>query len=615
MAVNGQTKALIFTLFFILFRHTYAAASSDFFSSETFISALKVENSILNKAVVSTDCNLINWAAWNNFTGTSSTGTINMSDGPINITMTSNFTFDSTPQIYNHSKFNSYPSPVPNAAVPRTTWSAGTGGTTTMCFSKTVTNPVLLIASLGSSSGIRAKLNFSLPYVVIYDGGGMEYNSSTALTGTEGYAIIMFPGDFTCVTINSTTPEFYTNITWGVRPPPFTIDITEVSRDCGSVTLTASGGTAYFWNGGENPSSASNIFHESGTYIVTVTNIDGCTTSASKTITVNTSPKAVISGNTSGCGSVSLTASGGVSYLWDGGESPANAVNTFNSSGTYTVAVTDANGCTASTTVKVIVLDHVEPEITITADPAGEICEGTSVTFTAAVANEGTTSSFQWFKNDILVGSGTTYTSSHHLNNDEITCRLTSSTICNAASLAESNKIIMKVNSLPQITFPQHVVIKGPDSIQLDPIINGNAESFLWTPTLGLNDPTIKNPSADPELTTDYQLTVTSSKGCTSFASIRVIVDNNIIIIPNTFTPNGDGVNDTWNILYLSDYPESHINIYNRYGRLLFYSVGYAEPWDGTFKGKLVPTGVYYYTIDFKNKLLTPRTGYITILR
>ncbi|MCR8561322.1 hypothetical protein KXD93_26955 [Mucilaginibacter sp. BJC16-A38] len=173
-------------------------------------------------------CSDINWATWGNFAGQSATGTITDADGSlVNVTMTSNFDFGSTPGIYNYSIFSGYPSPIPDGQVPETTWSKGVGGTTTMCFSKTVTNPVLLISSLGNSAGVSSKLDFSVPYVVLYQRGDMVFNSSTSLTGTEGYAIVMFPGDFTCVTINSTTEEFYTNITWGLRPPPFPINITQ----------------------------------------------------------------------------------------------------------------------------------------------------------------------------------------------------------------------------------------------------------------------------------------------------------------------------------------------------------------------------------------------------
>jgi hypothetical protein len=82
------------------------------------------------------------WAVWSNFTGNSATGTITTNNGPIEVTMTANYNFDSTPGIFNYPAFSGFGGNAPpNATVPRTTWAAGQGGETTMCFSETVTNP------------------------------------------------------------------------------------------------------------------------------------------------------------------------------------------------------------------------------------------------------------------------------------------------------------------------------------------------------------------------------------------------------------------------------------------------------------------------------------------
>ena len=85
-------------------------------------------------------------------------------------------------------------------------------------------------------------------------------------------------------------------------------------------------------------------------------------------------------------------------------------------------------------------------------------------------------------------------------------------------------------------------------------------------------------------------------------------------VIPNTFTPNGDGINDFWDIKYLNSYPGNTVNIFDRYGRKVYTSNGYNIPWDGTYSGAPLPTGVYYYIIDPKNgrKAIA---GYVTIIR
>ena len=84
--------------------------------------------------------------------------------------------------------------------------------------------------------------------------------------------------------------------------------------------------------------------------------------------------------------------------------------------------------------------------------------------------------------------------------------------------------------------------------------------------------------------------------------------------IPNAFTPNGDGVNDTWNIANIDSYPNCTVNIYNRWGQNVFSSVGYGKSWDGRYKGTLLPVSTYYYIIDLKNDS-KPYSGSITIIR
>jgi gliding motility-associated-like protein len=84
--------------------------------------------------------------------------------------------------------------------------------------------------------------------------------------------------------------------------------------------------------------------------------------------------------------------------------------------------------------------------------------------------------------------------------------------------------------------------------------------------------------------------------------------------IPNVFTPNGDGINDKWVIQYLESYPGAVVEIFNRYGSLVFRSVGYTKPWDGTFNGKEMPAGTYYYIINPKNGR-KQISGFVDIVR
>ena len=136
---------------------------------------------------------------------------------------------------------------------------------------------------------------------------------------------------------------------------------------------------------------------------------------------------------------------------------------------------------------------------------------------------------------------------------------------------------------------------------------------YLWGPNLYIDDNTIKNPTITAIDDVTYTLKVTDALGCISTDQFQVIVLDPIVTY-NTFTPNGDNINDKWVIPSLSKYPGAMVDIYNRYGMKLFHSNGYGTPWDGTYNGQLVPLGVYYYVIKtaFNDQVFS---GYVTVIR
>lgn len=141
----------------------------------------------------------------------------------------------------------------------------------------------------------------------------------------------------------------------------------------------------------------------------------------------------------------------------------------------------------------------------------------------------------------------------------------------------------------------------------------GNNLSYLWTPPTFLNDPTSANPicSAPDDIT--YTLQLTGDGGCTTSKDIFILVLKPPKA-PNAFSPNGDGINDTWKIQYLERYPDATVDVFDRYGQLVFQAINYTTPWDGTFKGKPLPIGTYYYIVNPKNGKPTI-SGSVTILK
>ncbi|HYC27260.1 MAG TPA: gliding motility-associated C-terminal domain-containing protein, partial [Chitinophagaceae bacterium] len=149
--------------------------------------------------------------------------------------------------------------------------------------------------------------------------------------------------------------------------------------------------------------------------------------------------------------------------------------------------------------------------------------------------------------------------------------------------------------------------------ITLVPKVTGNNLSFLWTPSIGLDNAASATPKVAPVNDQEYLLTVTSGEGCVAYDRVIVKLLKQIKV-PNAFSPNNDGINDKWQILYLESYPGCQVEVFNRYGQAVYRSTGYTTPWDGTYKGSPLPVGTYYWIINPKNGR-QPITGSVTIIR
>ena len=138
--------------------------------------------------------------------------------------------------------------------------------------------------------------------------------------------------------------------------------------------------------------------------------------------------------------------------------------------------------------------------------------------------------------------------------------------------------------------------------------------TYLWSPTGNLVNVADSIVLVTPSFTTTYVVRGETENGCAASDTVTVVV-NEALDLPTAFTPDGDGFNDVWNIKELENYPNAEVKIYNRWGHLIYETVGYTNPWDGTFKGEPLPSGSYFFVIELGPGKIPPLTGSITIIK
>ena len=382
----------------------------------------------------------------------------------------------------------------------------------------------------------------------------------------------------------------------------------------GSITINATGGVPplqYSINGGTTFQS-SNVFTglAGGTYNIVVKDASGCTSTSTVTLTVANTVTETVAKTDANCttgGTITITASGGgappYQYSINGGTTwQSSNVFTGLAAGTYNVVTQHiASLCTASQQVTISFTNNLTMSIT---DPA-PLCRGGS--FTPTVVSNAT--GYSWSPSTGVSNTAIampvitpTQTTTYTLTGTSGTCTIQRSITVNVFAGASAN------------AGPDAVIFAG-DTYQLT--ATASAGNYLWTPSSGLSSPTILNPVASPLATTTYTLTVTSPQGCTATDQMTLTVVPYCVKPMNAFTPNGDGINDLWLITNGNCLTSATAEVFNRYGAKVFGSNDYHNDWNGTYNGKPLPDGTYYYVITFRllNGHMQTLKGSVTILR
>ncbi|MGI4884562.1 MAG: gliding motility-associated C-terminal domain-containing protein [Janthinobacterium lividum] len=258
------------------------------------------------------------------------------------------------------------------------------------------------------------------------------------------------------------------------------------------------------------------------------------------------------------------------------------------------------------------------PTLAIAVQPDGPVCPGTPLTFSIAnVTDAGPAPAYQWQVNgnDVNGATGPVFTSTALRDGQVVTLRLRTTNVCGQPTAAVSNGLTVRI-------LPPVVVNAGPDKeilLGTSVVLEGTADGsypVTWTPAAGLtisaSDPL--HPVAAPTLTTTYTLSG-GTGGCASSDQVTVTV-RPPIRIPNAFTPNGDGRDDTWQIEFIEQFPDNTVNVFNRWGNKVFSTSNYsrANEWRGDINGQPAPVGTYYYVVVTKGPLGRSYAGSITVL-
>ncbi|HKZ67612.1 MAG TPA: gliding motility-associated C-terminal domain-containing protein, partial [Chitinophagaceae bacterium] len=292
--------------------------------------------------------------------------------------------------------------------------------------------------------------------------------------------------------------------------------------------------------------------------------------------------------------SLVLTANDGALYQWSGindfsATGTSVAINNAQTilSGKYYVEVTSDKGCKKLDSVTVVVNPGPVAQTSIS---TATICEGDDVQLEGSGGD-----SYQWVPATGLSSS---------VIADPValpTATIEYSVIVsNQFDCKDTASVMVNVIEAPRADAGSDKWIVEGTSAQIAANATGQNISYSWSPDVFINSTQSLQAIVNPPRDTNYVLTVKSNEGCgTTTDTMHVFVYKDVFV-PNAFSPNNDGLNDTWHIPALSAYSAFELSVFNRHGQIVFQNKNSNTPWNGKYKGELLPAGIYVYVIDLK---------------
>lgn len=377
-----------------------------------------------------------------------------------------------------------------------------------------------------------------------------------------------------------------------------------------SDSLMATGASTYSWspsstlscNTCPDPIATPNT---TTTYTVTGTDSIGCINNDKVTVTVHNPPAISAGANQTLCDgdSIQLSATGGTSYTW----SPTNTLTCAicpdplafpTNTTTYKVVGTDQYGCTDSASVSVQVIKKQQTSVS----DDDTLCIGESTTLLATGGD-----TYSW--------SPATGLSNPNIANPTAQPSITTlyRVLINQGNCFTDTAFV-KVNvfDIPDLDLGPDQNVNAGDKVQLD-AKSKYATKFAWSPATYLNCDDCSSPIAEPGKTITYTVVATTDNGCTATDDITLFVTcgDNQIFMANTFTPNGDGLNDRFYVQGKGISTVKRFTIYTRWGEIVYDSPNASindpsKGWDGTYKGQPVKPDVFVYIVNAECESGTP---------
>ncbi len=263
---------------------------------------------------------------------------------------------------------------------------------------------------------------------------------------------------------------------------------------------------------------------------------------------------------------------------------------------------------------------RVNPSLKAFAGPDQVVCVGDSVLLGGSPSFSGGTPPYRFTWRPRIALSSDTIASPRAFPIADVQYTLT---VRDSLGSVASDKISLKVGRPPKASLPktEWVMLDG-QTIEIEVKIEPDQDvSVRWEPAQHIANPTaakttlsLRLDNAEQSQTLEYSVVVSSPEGCETRLSFKLLVLP-LVHIPTGFSPNGDGINDKWILRGIEAYPDSRVEIFDRYGQRLFVQTGYSsdKAWDGTYQGRLLEFGSYFYVVDLGRPGMR-YTGHVTIL-